>query len=85
VVRPRVRYRPDPDFRSVPTEPRAAAARRSAPRRSWLAASITNDLTDIPATTAARAQHPDASQLARLLVGGGSALLTPALAAAVQN
>jgi hypothetical protein len=61
------------------------AALRGAPLRSWLAASIAGDLTDIAATTAARAELPDGSPAATLAVGGGSALLTAALAAAIKN
>ena len=61
------------------------AALRGAPLRFWLAASIAGDLTDIAATTVARRELPDGSPAATLVVGGGSALITAALAAAAQS
>jgi hypothetical protein len=61
-----------------------AAALRGRPLRPWLAASIAGDATDIASTAAARGQVPDAAPLATLAVAGGSALLTAAVAAAVD-
>lgn len=61
------------------------AAVRGAPLRPWLAGSIAGDLTDLVATSAGRAELPKGSATATLLVGGSSALLTAAVAAAVEN
>jgi hypothetical protein len=61
------------------------AAVRSAPLRPWLAGSIAGDLTDLAATFAGRAQLPEGSPAATLVVGGSSALLTAAVAAAVDS
>lgn len=60
------------------------AALRGAPLRPWLAASIAGDLTDIASTAAVRDEVPDGSPLATLAVAGGSALLSAAVAAAVD-
>lgn len=56
-----------------------------APVRSWLLASIAGDLSDIVATTAARDSLPEGAAAKTLAVGGGSALLTMLLAAAVDS
>lgn len=61
------------------------AAWTGAPLRPWLAASIAGDLTDVAATASARRGLPDWSAAATVAVGGGSALLTAALAAAVPR
>jgi hypothetical protein len=62
-----------------------AAALTGAPLRPWLAASIAGDLTDIVATTAGREQLPEGSALATLVVAGTSALISAALAAAIDR
>ena len=62
-----------------------AAALSDAPLRPWLAASIAGDLTDIAATAAGRAQLPEGSARATLVVAGTSALISAALAAAVDR
>lgn len=61
-----------------------AAASRGAPLRSWLAASVVGDVTDIASTVAARKELPEGSALATLIVAGGSALLSTAVAAALD-
>ena len=61
-----------------------AAALRGAPVRPWLAASIAGDLTDIASTAAARRDLPEGSPAATLAVAGGSALISAAVAAAVD-
>lgn len=61
------------------------AAFIGAPLRPWLAGSIAGDLADIAATFAGRAQLPDGSATATLVVAGSSALLTAALARAVER
>jgi hypothetical protein len=56
--------------------------------RRWLgsaAESIAGDLTDIAATAAGRDQLPDGSARATLVVAGTSALISAALAAAVDR
>jgi hypothetical protein len=53
--------------------------------RPWLAVSISGDLCDIAATAVAHDDVPDGSVVATLAVAGGSALLTAALAAAVDG
>ncbi|MBV8991569.1 MAG: hypothetical protein JOY58_08380 [Solirubrobacterales bacterium] len=53
--------------------------------RRWLIASIVGDLTDVAATALARDGLPDGAAPATLLVGGGSALVTAALAAALTR
>ncbi len=62
-----------------------AAALGGAPLRPWLLASITGDLTDVAATVAGRRQLPAGSAKATVAVGGGSALITGALAIAVKR
>jgi hypothetical protein len=61
------------------------AALWGAPVRPWLAASITGDLADIAATTIARHELPDRSAVAALVVAGASALVTAALAVAIEE
>jgi hypothetical protein len=61
------------------------AALTGAPVRPWLAASVAGDLTDIAATAIVRDELPDGSAFATVLVAGGSALITAALAAAVDH
>jgi hypothetical protein len=58
---------------------------RGAPVRPWLAASVAGDLTDVAATAAARHQLPTGSAPATLAVGGGSALVSLAVAVAVDS
>ena len=62
-----------------------AVALRGGPLRPWLAGSIAGDLSDVAATVARRGGLPDESARATALVGGGSALLTAALLAAVDS
>jgi hypothetical protein len=62
-----------------------AAALTGAPLRPWLAGSIAGDLTDIAATAGGRDQLPDGSALATLVVAGSSALISAALAVAVEH
>ena len=62
-----------------------AAALNDAPLRPFLAASAAGDLADILATVAGRRGLPDGAAQATLVVAGGSALLTAALAAAVDR
>jgi hypothetical protein len=62
-----------------------AAATRDLPLRPFLAASVAGDLADIAATVAGRRGLPDGAAPATLAVAGGSALLTAALAAAVER
>jgi hypothetical protein len=61
------------------------AACRDSALRPWLAASIAGDLTDVAATVARRGELPDGSARATVLVGGGSALISALLAAAVER
>jgi hypothetical protein len=61
------------------------ALRRGAPLRPWLAASVAGDLTDVIATAVERRRPPAGSPLATLAVGGGSALVSVLLAAAVTQ
>jgi hypothetical protein len=61
-----------------------AAAVDGRPLRPWLAASIAGDLTDIAATTAARADVPEGAATKTAAVAGGSAVLSAALAAFVD-
>ena len=61
------------------------AAVRGGPLRPWLAGSIAGDLTDLAATFAGRDELPKGSFVATLVVGGSSALLTAAVAAAVES
>ena len=62
-----------------------AAAQTGAPLRPWLAASIAGDLTDIVATAAGRDQLPAGSAVVTLVVAGSSALISAALAVAVEH
>jgi hypothetical protein len=62
-----------------------AAALAGAPLRPWLAGSIAGDLTDIAATAVGREQLPDGSAVATLVVAGTSALMSAALAVAVDR
>jgi hypothetical protein len=62
-----------------------AAVMRGAPLRPFLAASAVGDTADIIATAAGRRGLPAGSAPATLAVAGGSALLTAALAAAVDR
>lgn len=58
---------------------------REAPVRPWLAASAAGDVTDIIATAAGRRRLPRGSTPATLAVGGGSALISLALARALEK
>ncbi len=62
-----------------------AAALRGTPLRPWLAASVLGDATDIASTLAARAELPDGSPLATVVVAGASAALTMAVAVSVSD
>jgi hypothetical protein len=62
-----------------------AAALTGAPLRPWLAGSVAGDLTDIAATAAGRAELPEGSARATLVVAGTSALISAGLAAAVDR
>ncbi len=61
------------------------AALRDRPLRPWLAGSIAGDLTDITATVLRRGQLPSGSASATAAVGGGSAVLSALLCAAVDR
>ena len=61
------------------------ALSRGASVRPWLAASVAGDLTDVVATAAARRGLPPGSAPATLAVGGGSALVSIAVAAAADS
>jgi hypothetical protein len=61
------------------------AAMRGAPLRPWLAASIAGDVADIASTAVARREVPEGSPLATLAVAGGSALISAAVAAALDE
>jgi hypothetical protein len=61
-----------------------AVALRGGPLRPWLAGSFAGDLTDVAATVARHGGLPDDSARATALVGGGSALVSAALLAAVD-
>ncbi len=61
------------------------AAVRGEPLRPWLAASAAGDLSDIAWTVAGRRELPDGSATATAIVAGGSAALTAALAALVDD
>jgi hypothetical protein len=52
------------------------AALAGASLRGWLVASVLGDLTDVAATTVARAELPGGAAAATVAVGGGSAILT---------
>ncbi len=62
-----------------------AVALRGEPVRPFLAASAAGDVADIVATLAGRRGLPDGAAPATVAVAGGSALLTAALAAAVER
>ena len=62
-----------------------AAATRDLPLRPFLAASAAGDVADILATAAGRRGLPHGAAPKTLAVAGGSALLTAALAAAVDR
>jgi hypothetical protein len=61
------------------------AAVRGAPLRPWLVGSIVGDLSDLAATVAGRDELPKGSAIATLVVGGSSALLSIAVAVAVES
>jgi hypothetical protein len=61
------------------------AAVHDKPLRPFLAASAAGDVADVLATVAGRRGLPDGSAPKTLAVAGGSALLTAALAAAVER
>jgi hypothetical protein len=62
-----------------------AAAVRGRALGPWLAGSIAGDLTDVVATMLRRSTLPDGAARATLLVGGGSAAVSAALAAALES
>jgi hypothetical protein len=62
-----------------------AAALNDKPLRPFLAASAAGDVADILATAAGRRGLPDGAAPKTLAVAGGSALLTAALAAALER
>jgi len=62
-----------------------AAALNDLPLRPFLAASAAGDLADVAATLAGRSGLPDGAAPATVIVAGGSALLTAAVAAAVDR
>jgi hypothetical protein len=61
------------------------ATLRDAPVRPWLAVSVVGDIADIAATAAGRRALPDGAAPKTLAVAGVSALLTVAVAAAVER
>ena len=61
-----------------------AAAIHGKPLRPWLAASAAGDVTDVIATAIGRRRLPRGSTPATLAVGGGAALVSVTLAAAVD-
>jgi hypothetical protein len=61
------------------------AAVRGAPLRPWLAGSIVGDLSDLIATVTGRDELPRGSATATLVVAGSSALLSAAVAVAVES
>jgi hypothetical protein len=61
-----------------------AALARGGAVRPWLAVSIAGDLADIGSAFASRDGLPDGSATATAAVAGGSALLTAAVAAALD-
>jgi len=61
------------------------AAVRGAPLRPWLAGSIVGDLSDLVATLGGRDELPKGSATATLVVGGSSALISAAVAVAVES
>ncbi len=62
-----------------------AAALRGQAVRPWLAGSIAGDLADLAATVTGRHQLPEGSAGATVLVAGGSALLSLALAVGLER
>jgi hypothetical protein len=62
-----------------------AATVRGDAVRPWLAASVAGDLSDIAATAAGRRGLPGGAAPATLAVAGASALLSVAVAAAVER
>jgi hypothetical protein len=62
-----------------------AATLRGGAVRPWLAASVAGDLSDIAATAAGRRGLPDGSAPATLAVAGASALISVAVAAALDR
>ncbi len=61
-----------------------AAALRGEPLRPYLAASAAGDVSDILATLAGRSELPDGAAGATVVVAGASALISGAVAAAVE-
>jgi len=61
-----------------------AAALRGEPLRPYLAASAAGDVSDILATLAGRSELPDGAAGATVAVAGASALISGAVAAAVE-
>jgi hypothetical protein len=61
------------------------AAVRGAPLRPWLAGSIVGDLSDLAATVTGRDELPRGSATATAVVGASSALLSAAVAVAVES
>jgi hypothetical protein len=61
------------------------AAVRGGPLRPWLAGSIAGDLSDLAATLAGRDELPKGAPTATVIVGGSSALISAALAVAVES
>jgi hypothetical protein len=61
------------------------AAVRGRPLRPWLAGSIVGDLSDLAATVTGRDELPRGSATATAVVGGSSALLSAAVAVAVES
>ncbi len=62
-----------------------SALARGGAVRPWLAASIAGDIADITSTFASRDGLPDGSPAATAAVAGGSALLTAAIAATLDD
>ena len=62
-----------------------AVLARGGPVRPWLAASVLGDLADVLAAAISREGLPDGSAPATALVAGGSAALTAAVAAALDD
>ncbi len=56
---------------------------RGSPVRAWLAASVAGDVADIVSTAAGRSGLPKGAATATLAVGGGSALTTVLVGAAL--
>lgn len=61
------------------------AAVHGASLRPWLVGSIVGDLSDLVATVAGRDELPKGSATATLVVGGSSALISAAVAVAVES